>query len=105
MFEKPPCDVCRALRKGKRRKKCSVCLPPLKEQNADAVKVYLLTRNQLIFAGMGEAVDINHVAVHGAIDRLKIRNGEECFLKVLRISDHMLGLQREKDDKNGLEAD
>lgn len=90
-------------RKGREPEKCMECLPPLREENAEAVNIYLLTRNQLIFAGMGEAVDINHVAVHGAIDRLKVKKPEECFLKVLKVNTHMLETLRGQDEKNGLD--
>ena len=90
---------------GKEPKNCAVCLPPLRDENTDAVKIYLLTRNQLIFAGMGEAVEINHLAVHAALDRLKIPNDGECFEKVLRLSAHMLDRSSDKNTSSGLDVD
>jgi hypothetical protein len=100
--------VCRALRKGKRRKNCKACLPPLKEQNIDAVRMYLLTRNQLILTGMGDPVDINHMPIHEAMRLYRVKNPRECFEKVLTLANNMMEraeAERErKEGKDGLEG-
>ncbi len=96
--------MCKTL-KGKRwtDEKCSDCLPPLKECNKDAAEIYLLCHEQLIYAGTGTPVDINHMAVHEAMRLYKIRNRKSCFQRVLRINSHMMGIWNRKtqDVKSG----
>ena len=92
--------------RGKEPENCRECLPPLIEENRDAVMIYLRTRRQLIFAGMGEAVDINHLAVHEAMRLYRVRDKQECFEKVLAVNDHMMELaDQERKGKDGLELE
>ena len=83
------------------RGNCQECLPPLMEENLDAVKVYLLCRKQLVFAGMGEPVDINHLAVHEAMRLYRVRDRQDCFERVLAVSSHMLEKLAEERDQKG----
>jgi len=65
---------------------CDGCLPPLNPENEDAIRVYSLTRDQLIFAGMsGTPVGINQLAVWRVIDELDIPASDRVsvFEKVL----------------------
>lgn len=49
-------------------------------------RIWLLVRTQLIVAGMGDPIAINHTALWEALDRFGKRYGvvdkEECFLKI-----------------------
>lgn len=98
--------MCRELLalRGKEPTNCRECLPPLMEENRDAVMIYLRCRKQLIFAGMGEPVDINHGAVHQAMRLYRVKDKVECFEKVLELSDHMLELwKQDQQGSDGLE--
>ena len=79
-----------------KRGDCAECLPPLMEENRDAVKVYLLCRRQMIFAGLGEPVDINHMAVHEAMRLYRVRDRRDCFERVLAVNAHMMELAAEE---------
>ena len=65
--EQPPCDTCR---------------PAYFEENADAIKIFFLIRNQLIM-GSEMPIDISHHAIHEAMKLYEIKNRKECFEKVL----------------------
>ncbi|MFP5223103.1 MAG: hypothetical protein ACLGSA_12505 [Acidobacteriota bacterium] len=76
------------------------------EENRDAVMIYLRTRRQLIFAGMGEVVDINHLAVHEAMRLYRVKDKQECFEKVLAVHDHMAELaEQDRKGSDGLEVE
>jgi len=65
--EEPPCEDCR--------------VDPLPD-NQDACRIFNITRHQLI-VGMSGVIDINHIPIHQAIDRYKIKEDIKCFEKVL----------------------
>jgi hypothetical protein len=44
-----------------------------------------MVQNQFIF-GPGGPVDINHLAIHAAMDLFEIKNRQQCFEKVLRLA-------------------
>jgi hypothetical protein len=70
---------------------------PLMKENAEALRIYLICQGQMIRAGMeGVAVDINHVAVWEAIDRYQVRDGVDCFEKVLVLNRHFMEHNREQ---------
>lgn len=61
---------------------CVSCIPPLMPENADAMKVYLMVRNQVITVGMGEVVDLHFPSVKMVMDLFSIEDQRVCFEKV-----------------------
>ena len=84
--EEPPCETCRVI--------------PMLE-NAEAFKVYYLTRYQLIIS-MGGVIDVNQLAIDAAIARENVRD-PKCFNKVYKICREywVPKLNETKDDKGG----
>lgn len=76
--EDPPCGSCR-----------EVLLP----ENDDAGEVFSMVRNQVISIGES-VVDINHIAVDAAIQRLGVENASACFHKVVRVFHNVLNDRR-----------
>ncbi len=58
----------------------------LREENADAVMIWLHTQDQLVYAGMaGVLVGPNQIAVWEAIKQFKIKRPTDCFERVMYI--------------------
>jgi hypothetical protein len=55
-------------------------------ENTPIYNVWSLVYNQLIVAGMGDAIAINHLAIWAVLDRLGERLGvkdkNDCFIKI-----------------------
>ena len=83
--EEPPCENCR--------------VNPMLE-NADAFRIFFLVQHQLILS-MGGVVDINHLAIHAAMDLYQIQDRRRCFEKVLKISRWWVSKMNEKKDDGG----
>lgn len=83
--EEPPCETCRVI--------------PMPE-NADAFRIFFLVQHQLILS-MGGVVDINHLAIHAAMDLYQIQNKQKCFEKVLKICRWWVSKMNEKKDDEG----
>ncbi len=62
------------------------------------MRVYNIVHRQVILSGMGQAVDINQLAIWAVIDRYRIENPIKTFEKVVSVSRHFLNEQREKKD-------
>lgn len=76
---------------------CADCLPPLMFENVDAINIWNITRDQLVFAGMaGVLVGPNHLAIWKAIDEYNIKNRTRCFEKVISIFAHFTENERER---------
>jgi hypothetical protein len=65
------------------------------EENQDAGTVYIMCRNQVITAGMGEIVDINLQTVKTVMDLYGVKNQRECMEKVSKTFRHFLNKRRE----------
>jgi hypothetical protein len=52
-------------------------------ENEDAVRVFQLCQDQLICAGMGAPISVNHLAVHEAMRLYDVTDKKDCFEKVL----------------------
>lgn len=61
---------------------CGDCKPVLLPENEDAIKVYLMTRYQVVTAGMGTVVDIDFHAVKLAMEWMGVKDQRDCFFKV-----------------------
>ena len=64
---------------------CSVCRILPEPENTEALKIFFLTQNQFIM-GVNGPVDINHLAVHAAMELYGVKNRRECFGKVMRLN-------------------
>jgi hypothetical protein len=64
------------------------------EENQDAGTVYIICRNQVITAGMGEIVDINLQTVKTVMDLYGVKNQRECMEKVTKTFRHFLNKRR-----------
>lgn len=62
-------------------------------ENAEAANIFMLTKNQVITAGMGSVIDINIQAVKIMMDLYEIRNQRDCMDKVRTL----FHLTREKE--------
>jgi hypothetical protein len=85
----PDCDGCRemyAARTPPGKPPCETCREEVQEENTDALKTFFLIRYQLIMNSMGGAVDIQHEAIHKAMELYRIENRQQCFEKVLSLS-------------------
>lgn len=74
---------------GNREVLCHECIPPLLEENEDAIKIYFIVQSQVIVGGMGGTViDINQLAIHEAMRLYKVENKVKCFEKVRTLNRH-----------------
>ncbi len=55
------------------------------EENADAARVYMLTRQQVVTAGMGQVVDISIPAVKIAMDLYGVNDQLACLNRVRKL--------------------
>jgi hypothetical protein len=95
------CERCRKVYNGKtppEEPPCDECRVELMEENKEAAMIYNLVQGQVITAGMGEPIDINHIALWEAIDRFRISNPLDCFGKVNRIFRHFLKERRRESE-------
>jgi hypothetical protein len=61
---------------------CEDCKPALLPENQETVDVYLISRGQVVTAGMGSIVDISFPALKVAMDMLGVKDQRGCFNKV-----------------------
>ena len=64
---------------------CQSCRVETVEENEDAIRIFFLTQYQVIMGPRGP-VDINHLAVHAAMELYGIIDRRRCFEKVLKLS-------------------
>jgi len=64
-------------------------------ENYDAWKIYSIVSGQLIM-GPGGPVDINHDAIHRAMDLYGIENKRGCFEQVCKIGQHVISEQHKR---------
>jgi len=59
-------------------------------ENKPAAAIYMVSQGQMITAGMGQVIDINNLAVFGAMDRYPggIKDQWKCLHKVRAAFDH-----------------
>lgn len=67
----------------------------LDPQNHDAAAIYMLTRNQVVTAGMGQPVDISIPAVKIAMDLYEVKDQRACLERVLRVFQHFERIRRD----------
>ena len=68
------------------------------EENQDAGTVYIMCRNQVITAGMGEVIDINVQTVKTVMDLYGVKNQRECVEKVTKTFRHFLSKRRNEQN-------
>lgn len=77
--DEPPCDTCRV---------------DLLEENYEVADVYIMCRNQVITAGMGEIIDINLQTVKTVMDLYGVKDQRECMEKVSKTFRHFLSQRK-----------
>jgi len=68
------------------------------EENRDAGTVYIMCRNQVITAGMGEIIDINLQTVKTVMDLYGVKDQRECMEKVTKTFRHYLSKRRDEQN-------
>lgn len=87
------CDQCRAARAKRNPPEeppCDECWVDLMPENREAAEIYMMTRGQIISAGMGQVIDISIPAVKIVMDLYEIRNQKKCLAKVRTAFHHFL---------------
>jgi len=74
--------------------RCENCRVDLLEENQDAGTVYIMCRNQVITAGMGEIIDINIQTVKTVMDLYTVKNQRECMEKVTKTFRYFLNQRK-----------
>ena len=70
---------------------CHQCRVDLKPENDIDAAVYMMTRRQVVTAGMsGQIVDISIPAVKIAMDLLGVKDQAACLLRVRKLFHHFL---------------
>lgn len=59
--------------------------------------IFKIVRGQVLVAGMGSVIGLNHLAVWEAIDRYKVSDKIRCFEKVNAVFYHLLIKQRAEE--------
>lgn len=96
------CDQCRAKRAKcdpSEEPPCDTCWVDLMSENREAAEIYMMTRNQIITAGMGQTIDISIPAICNAMNRYPggIKNQWRCLKKVMAAFHHFLKKQGHQD--------
>ena len=97
----PKCEDCRLTTiKGEpwSEARCEKCRVDLLEENRDAGTVYIMCRNQVVTAGMGEVIDINLQTVKTVMDLYGVKNQRECVEKVTKTFRHFLSKRRNEQN-------
>ena len=79
---------------------CHQCRVDLREENEESARVYMLTRRQVVTAGMGQAVDISIPAVKIAMDLCGVKDQLVCLNRVRKLYHDLEG---KADEGRGLE--
>ena len=82
------CDQCRTMyseRDPPGEPPCETCWVETNSANIDALRIFSIVQGQFIM-GIGGPVDINHLAIHAAMELYKIENRQKCFRKVLHLA-------------------
>lgn len=92
----PDCPACEVF--GARAKEgisaCDTCRVVLAEENAEAARIYQLTRGQVVTVGE-QVIDLNHVAVWKSIEKYKVKDQTGCFELVNKVFHYFLNKERE----------
>jgi hypothetical protein len=90
--------VCRELQKGK--EDCQNCTPECPPEGENAVIIYLMVRNQIVFASAGlngsRPIDLSVPAVLGVMDLYEVDNPRDCFEKVMMLGRYFINEANEK---------
>ena len=63
-------------------------------ENRETADIYMLSKRQVVTVGE-QVIDINHIALWGNIERLKVADPVGCFFLVNRVFHHFLNKERE----------
>jgi hypothetical protein len=93
------CDQCRpyyAEKEPPETPPCESCRVDLRRENEDAARIFQMVRGQVVTAGNGQVIDINHMAVWAAIDAYGVRDRTGTFEKVCTLFHS--GLKGKRDE-------
>lgn len=99
MDNAPRCPACRQIysqRTPPELPPCETCRIELLAENRDAAHIYMACQRQVITAGMGEVIDLNHLALWQMIDRLNVADPLRCFELINKTFHHYLRQSRDK---------
>jgi len=85
------CPVCQAIHHDKNPPQappCETCRVELDKDNEEVAMVYMMTRNQVITADMGQVIDINIQAVKTVMDLYEVSNQKDCLARVIKLFHH-----------------
>jgi len=99
------CDQCRATyaeRTPPEEPPCDTCWVELMPENREAADVYMICRNQIITAGMGQILDINLLTVFKIMDEYPggIEDRWKCLNKVRSTFHYFLKKEQEEHDEH-----
>jgi hypothetical protein len=69
---------------------CKTCRVELSAENEDVANVFIMTRDQVITAAMGEVIDISIPAIKTVMDLFGVKDQKGCLLRVIRVFHHFL---------------
>jgi hypothetical protein len=77
---------------------CQTCRPELSIENEDAAEVYVVSRNQVVTADMGQVIDISIPAIKTVMDLFGVKDQKGCLLRVIRVFHHFLAKKNKGED-------
>ena len=90
------CEGCRDIYGEKNEEPpCYTCKPEFIEENAEAIEIFYLIRNQFVMS-MNGPIDIMHEPIYRAMDMFSIIDRKKCFFKVLSMAHVSLSKMRDK---------
>ena len=68
-------------------------------QNREALEIWPIVRFQVVTAGMGGVIDLNHLAIWKDLEEVGVENKTDCFRKIMILFNHFMeeGLYGGKD--------
>ena len=77
---------------------CDGCKIELMPENAEAIGIFQIVRRQLLVSGMGQPIDINHIAIHEAMRLYDVEDKKTCFNKVIKLGSWLIAKLNKKED-------
>ena len=96
------CPACREMWKERNKRgipgepDCASCRVDALPENVDASKIFNIVRYQLIMGPSG-AIDLNHLAIHKAMDVEDVKDKKKCFDKVRQLGAWWVSRLNKKD--------
>jgi len=72
------------------------CSPIVYVENEEVFNIFPMVHDQLLYAGMGEPVGLNMIAVKAVFDMLEVKNQKSCLGKIMTMFEHYFEKIKEK---------